>query len=169
MSGVGQSQVTAAWAFKYAFYQEALALQEAGELAAGTYICLGDPSSYDMPNLIQFGAVRTTQAPANMSAANRPREETLELSITIEAFQGGMDDAEIAVQNTAYGILQALEKQTHYIQGGTDGSILGGVVRQCFLTTVEEDTAQVQQDQSQGRLAQLVATFEGKARIQWNP
>jgi hypothetical protein len=161
---IGRSLVTVAWGFKKGLYDAASTALG----AEGSYISMGMPQTLDPNEIVSIGLVRVQQSPA-VYGTNREREEVLTCEITVTVFQGGMDEAQLAVSQRAWELLGMIEKQVHYIVAGVDGTLLGGVVRECFLTDAAEDSTAILTETSRGREAVIIATFTGKARVTWAP
>lgn len=160
----GQSLTSAAWGFKNGLFEAAVAV-----MPTGVYVAMGEPQTLDPSQIVSIGLITVHQSPAALST-NRDREEVLTCEVTFSVYQGGMDDAEQAVTKQAFDLAGLLEQQVHYIQNGTDGTLLGGVVRECFMTDMREDTTAVAvANQTTGRESVVIATFTGKARVKWNP
>jgi hypothetical protein len=159
----GESLTTLAWAYKNGLFLAASAVFDSN----ATYVCMGLPSNVSN-EIVSIGAVRTVQDPATLST-NRAREEVLTCEVTITVFQGGMDDSQLTVDERAFELLSMLEKNVHYVVDGIDGTTLGGIVRECFLTAIDQDSYRVggSDQTAAGRECLLIATFQGKGRVQW--
>jgi hypothetical protein len=161
---IGRSLVTVAWGFKKGLFDAATTALENDP----TYVCVGSPGSTEPNEIASIGLIRTSQQPATYGS-NREREEVMLCDVTISVYSGGGEEAQQLVSSRAWEILGLIEKQVHFVVGGVDGTLLGGVVRECFLTDAVEDSAAVQVDASIGRESVIIATFTGKARVTWAP
>lgn len=159
MSGYGMSLVSAIGAVKAGLYAAAKAVYD----PTVTYVSSGEPSSDVLYELVSIGAVEIAQTPATISQ-NRGREEVLTCDVTISVFSGGDDDEQPVIDARCGALLALLEQQVHY----TDTS-LGGVVRECFLTSARLDSGPAamgpEQNRTYGRAAAISATFTARARI----
>lgn len=129
-------------------------------------VTMGIPSNLDNFQVVSIGEVGISQTPAALGTI-RQREETLTCEVTISVFLGGGDEAEQTVNDRAWELMAALEEQVHYTRENQDGTTLGGLVRECFLTDVSQDSAAASEGTTQGREAVIVGTFTAKARIRW--
>lgn len=153
------TQATLGLAFKKAFYQAIKDLMAEGYDTEHVYVVFGQPATYQPEDIISFGRLSVGQAAATMST-NRSREETITVEVTVSCFLGGDEDAEIATAERAYELLRRIERHVRM----TD-TTLGGVVRECFLTSHESEGATPEELTEQGRVTEVVATFTAKARI----
>jgi hypothetical protein len=153
------TQATLGLAFKKAFYTAVKTLMADGYDTEHVYVVFGQPATYQPEDIISFGRLSVGQAAATMST-NRSREETITLEVTVSCFLGGDEDAEIATAERAYELLRRIE---HHVRM-TD-TTLGGVVRECALTSHESEGATPEELTEQGRVTEVAATFTAKARI----
>lgn len=144
---------TAAYAFRNAFYVMAQTVD------ANTLVVLGNPALYQRDDVIEIGEV-TSEEDFAAYGTNRSREESLDLSVIISVYRGGGIRAEADVFARAYALLELLATKCRI----TD-TTLGGVVRQCFLTSHSYGSGESNQNLAQGRVAVIVAKFTAKARI----
>lgn len=165
----GESITTLGGKFKQALFDTASAVLASAatvDFPTPPYVCMGVPSNLDNFQVVSIGEVRVSQAPAALGT-NRQREEVLTCAVTVSVFRGGMDDVEPLVNGRAWELMSLLEQQVHYVRENQDGTTLGGLVRECFLTDVTEDSAAASEGQTAGREAVIAGTFTAKARIRW--
>lgn len=153
------TQATLGLAFKKAFYLAVKELMADGYDTEHVYVVFGQPATYQPEDIVSFGRLSVGQAAATLST-NRSREETITVEVTVSCFLGGDEDAEIATAERAYELLRRIE---HHVRM-TD-TTLGGVVRECVLTSHESEGATPEELTEQGRVTEVVATFTAKARI----
>jgi hypothetical protein len=153
------TQATLGLAFKKAFYQAVKTLMADAHDTEHVYVVFGQPATYQPEDIVSFGRLSVGQAAATMST-NRSREETIAVEVTVSCFLGGDEDAEIATAERAYELLRRIERHVRM----TD-TTLGGVVRECVLTSHESEGATPEELTEQGRVTEVVATFTAKARI----
>lgn len=163
MTITGVTLVTAGWQFKNGIYQTARKVLD----EKTTYVCMGDPSTLAVLEVVSVGDITAGQVPAT-AGTNRARDETLTCEVVVSVSQGGLDDAQLIVDERAWEIAAQLEQAVHYAAGSVDGTLLGGVVRECFVTSVEQIDLKATIDNAEGRNCTLTVTFTGKARIQWH-
>lgn len=155
----GISPVTAAWEFKKALVSVAAEVMAGQERADEILVCSGTPTTYSPPDLLAFGRFASSQDPATLGS-QRAREETLTCDLTISCLSAGAEDSESASQERALALLGALERHVRI----TD-TTLGGVVRQCFLTSIESEGATPPEYTAQGRAVDVTATFTSRNRV----
>lgn len=153
------TQATLGLAFKRAFYEAAKTLMAEGYDTEHVYVVFGQPATYNPDDIVSFGRLSVGQQAATLST-NRSREETLTLEVTVSCFLGGDEEAEIATAERAYELLRRIERHVRM----TD-TTLGGIVRECALTSHESEGATPEDLIDQGRVTEVVATFTAKARI----
>ena len=150
---------TVAHDFKAAFVSAIQTLYAADDTILVTFGHPG-PQVVNYLDAIAFTDVQVEQEFATHSAANRPREETLRLTVLISSWRPGGADQEVVASAAAYGLLEAIERYARI----TD-TTLGDTVRRCFLvshtSTGETDPEAI----NKGRTIEIEATFEAKARI----
>jgi len=127
--------------------------------AEGVLTGYGMPGFDAYDDIIAFGAVTSDAEPATLGT-RRTREETLTCEVTFYIFRGGGQEQEVVVETRFYTLLNLLAESVRV----TD-TTLGGVVRECFLTSYASDQATDQSVLSKGRLQVGVATFTAKYRI----
>lgn len=153
------TQATLGLAFKKTFYAAVKDLMANDYDTEHVYVVFGQPSTYQPEDIISFGRLSVGQAAATMST-NRSREETITVEVTVSCFLGGDEDAEIATAERAYELLRRIERHVRM----TD-TTLGGVVRECVLTSHESEGATPEELTEQGSVTEVIATFTAKARI----
>lgn len=153
------SKFTHALEFKKALYNITTQLLADDPDTADAMVCPGLPGTFDAPDLLVFGRVSMSQSPATMGT-NRSREETLTVELTISCFMGGDEDQELPSQERAFELLGKIE---YYVRM-TD-TTLGGVVRQCFLTSVDTDGETPPEYSAKGRAVDVTATFTAQNRV----
>ena len=99
-----------------------------------------------------------------MSASNRGREVTLELTVIVSSFRSGGNEADQLAFRAAADIVNELAEQVRQAAPAGD-TTLGGVVRHCFLTNLDSDAADAQTQSGTGRVWEIEATFTAKQRI----
>lgn len=155
-TGLGMNLVSALGGFKAGMVSAALTVYD----KTTTYVTSGEPSQDVLAELVSIGTVTIAQTPATIGD-NRGREETLTCEVMLSVFRGGDDDQQTTADTRVGDLLALLEQQVHY----TD-TTLGGVVRECFLTSATLDSGPgAMGDNRRGRLAVINATFTAKARI----
>jgi hypothetical protein len=165
----GESVSTLGGTFKQALFETAQSVFAAAtttDFPTPPTVCMGVPSNTDNFQIVSIGEVSIAQEPAALGTT-RQREETLTCDVTISVFLGGMDDVEPTVNQRAWDLMALLEEQVHYVRENQDGTTLGGLVRECFLTQVAQDSQAAQVSTTTGREAVIVGTFTAKARIRW--
>lgn len=155
----GTSTFTAALAFKKALYEATKTLMASNEETKDVYVCPGTPGTYTPEDIISYGRVTANQDVATMGT-NRAREETLTVEVTVSCFIAGDEDQELPSQERAFELIGLIERYVRM----TD-TTLGGVVRQCFLTSVDSDGATPPEMAAQGRDVEVTATFTAKNRV----
>ena len=155
---MGTSSVTAAQDFKDAFYQAAVGLF--ADKPREVLVSYGHPGAkiLNYPVTVGFADLEAGQDAATLGT-NRSREETLTLTVWIVSFKAGHTDDRAAAAR-AYEVLGVLEKHVRV----TD-TTLGGVVRQCFLTTHRSTGETDPNLLASGRTIDLEATFTAQCRI----
>lgn len=153
------TQATLGLAYKKAFYEAVKKLMAGVYDTEHVYVVFGQPATYNPDDIVSFGRLTVGQQAATMST-NRSREETLTVEVTVSCFLGGDEEAEIATAERAYELLRRIE---HHVRM-TD-TTLGGVVRQCLLTSHESEGATPEDLIEQGRVTEVVATFTAQARV----
>lgn len=146
---------TAAADFKDAFIQAAETLWAAEDVQ----VAFGHPGQTQRDDIVAFGRVSAQQEVATQGT-NRSREETLTIDVVLSMFRGGGPDMEKVASDRGYELLGQLERHVRM----TD-TTLGGTVRHCFLVSHESDGSTDPQILAAGRLIEITATFEAKARI----
>jgi len=108
---------------------------------------------------VAFGRVTSEQETANFGT-NRSREETLTIDVVFSMFRGGGPEQEKVASDRGYALLSHRETYPPV----TDTTIRG-TVRDCFLASHESDGSTDPQILAAGRLIEITATFQAKARV----
>ena len=152
------SSVTAAQAYKAALVDAMTALVAGAEVL----VTFGHPG-VDVVNwkdVVSFADTTSAQATATMSASNRSREETLTQKVWVSCERGGEQDQERVASDAAYALLGLLERHVRV----TD-TTLGGVVRDCFLTSHTSSGETDPAFLAHGRLIEIEAEFTAHVRV----
>ncbi|ASN39000.1 hypothetical protein CGQ24_08215 [Arthrobacter sp. 7749] len=153
------STFTAALAVKRALYEVTRDLMLASPETEHVMVCPGAPGTFSPEDIIAFQRISVSQAPATLSS-RRSREETITVEATISCFIGGDESGELPSQERAFDLLGMIERQVRVVD-----TTLGGVVRQCFLTSVETEGATPPEYQAQGRAVDVTAIFTAQNRV----
>lgn len=147
---------TKAYAFNNAFFEMAQNL-----FVDDTKVLISDghPGMEKNDDMIVLLDVRTTQDPANLGT-NRSREETLELDVMVSSYRAGYANGDNEVKRRVYEMLGLLENSCR-----TTDTTLGGVVRECFLTSSRTTGSTDNDVLAAGRMVDCIATFTAHARI----
>ena len=156
---MGPIKGTASPDFKNAFHAMAARVMAAGADTQEVQVDFGLPGTFSAWDIIQIGRISSRQDPAALGS-NRPREQQLDLTVTISCYRGGGADQERVCSDRAYQLLRMLADEVHH-----SDTTLGGVVRWCFLTADESDGATDPADAANGRTIAVVATFTAAARV----
>lgn len=149
---------TRAAEFKNAFHTAAVALWATAE--PDVQVAFGHPGKFQADDIVAFGRVTSDQVPPTMGT-NRSREETLTQEVMFSIYRGGTGtDVEKVCSDRAYQLLDDLSEMVRV----TD-TTLGGVVRDCFLTSHESDGETDAAVLAKGRLIEIRATFTAHTRI----
>ncbi|HUX70577.1 MAG TPA: hypothetical protein VMV41_08725 [Cellulomonadaceae bacterium] len=151
------SSVTAAQAYKAALVDAMTALVADQEVL----VTFGHPGREvaNWHDIVSFADTSSAQQVATMGT-NRSREETLTQKVWISCERAGDQDQERVASDAAYALLGLLE---HHVR--VTDTTLGGVVRQCFLTS---HTATGETDPKfldYGRLIEIEAEFTALVRV----
>jgi hypothetical protein len=152
----GFSDVTAAYAFKRAFYEAVRDILAGDQSTQYVLVSMGSPASLEPEDIVAFQGVTSEQNPATMG--NRGREEVLTIEVQISCYSGG-DDEDVPTQR-AYQLLGIIERYVRKID-----PTIGGTVRHCFLTGHESTGFTDPADLAKGRTSDITATFAAAARI----
>lgn len=156
----GMSTGTAALSFKKALYTTIKTLVAASPTYKDAAVFPGTPGTFLPDDIIQVGKFSSIQEPATMSASQRSREESLTVEVTISCHVGGGEDMEMLSQERALDLLMLIER---YVR--TTDTTLGGVVRHCFLTSIDSDGATPPEYIHEGRAIDVTAQFEARNRV----
>ena len=149
------SLFTAAPALRRAMYTTAQTLFADQDVL----VVLGPPAGGDIPDdIVQVQQVETDQETAAMGSS-RSREEVLTITVLVSCATGGGPEVDDELTERAYGLLGALEQFCRV----TD-TTLGGVVRECFLTSARSEGAGPD-DVADGRFIDITATFTARNRV----
>ena len=153
----GTATFTAANAFKQAFYAQAVSLFSSDPNVLVTFGHQGIQNNVDV---IRLGELTSSQVPATLSNALRTREETLTLKVQIASYDAGESDNDLVASTRVYYLMGILE---NYVR--TTDTTLGGVVRQCFLTSHVSPGMTDGGLVGGGRIIESEATFTALVRI----
>lgn len=156
---MGAIMGTAAPDFKNAFTDMATSVLAGLPDTAAVHVVFGEPGTYAPDDIVSVNRVTTSQEPAAMGP-KRPREERLDLTVTISCYRGGGAEMERVCSDRAYYLLRILADQVHHVD-----TTLGGVVRMCFLTDTDSDGATDPATLAEGRAIAVKATFTAQARV----
>lgn len=107
---------------------------------------------------IEIQGVETDQS-AGPFGSTRGREESLTIDVLIGISEGGGEEIDDVIVAEAYEALGKLERHLRMVD-----TTLGGVVRECMLTSTTQVGATEDQI-AQGRFVEITATFTAKNRI----
>lgn len=103
----------------------------------------------------------TSELDAATMSSNRTREMVVRLETQWFVFRYGEVDADREAEDILFTRLRDLEQHIR-----VNDITLGGVVRECFVSSVATDSASVEEaGTSQGRLAAAIVIWEAKIRI----
>lgn len=124
-----------------------------------TTVSWGIPGPSFRDEIVALMETESDQVMATMGG-RRTREETIVQTVTFTVVKQGSDDSALMAANVrAIEMLGLLEYHCRI----TD-TTLGGVVRQCFMTSHSGDEVLIPQ-RNQGRTYQVEAVFTAQARI----
>lgn len=151
------SSTTAAQRYKKAMVEAMQSLVDAGEVL----VTFGHPGRDFMnwDDAVGFAGTSSTQDVATMGT-NRSREEVLEQKVWISCFRKGGSDQEVVASDAAYALLGLLEHHVRAVD-----TTLGGVVRECFLTSHSADGETRADLLAAGRTIEIEATFTARVRV----
>ncbi|MEA5454475.1 hypothetical protein SPF06_07055 [Sinomonas sp. JGH33] len=153
------STITAALAAKTGLYELVKRVMAAGTDTQNVYVVPGAIGT-DLPDdIISLGKFRVTQEMAGMGLM-RPREETITLEVVFSCLKGGGDEVELLSQQRALDLLGMVEREVRM-----NDPVLGGAVRQCFLTDIESDGVTPEDYKKAGRGVDVIATFTAQNRV----
>lgn len=151
----GQSEFSAAPAFKYAFWECAVELNADSDVQ----VAYGHPGTYLADDVIAVTRIHAEQDSASLST-NRSREEKLTLTVVVSVFRGGGPEAELVASNRAYELLGDLERFMRL-----DDTTVRGTVRECFLDEHDSDGETRPELIAAGRTIEIEAKFVAYARV----
>lgn len=122
-------------------------------------ITYGHPGQELADDMVGVNKITSGQAPATMST-NRTREETLTAEVIVSCYRGGGQEAEQVAGDRAYYLLGLIENHVRAVD-----TTLGGVVRECALTSHDSEGATDPALTAEGRVIEIAAVFTAKFRI----
>jgi hypothetical protein len=149
---------TAAQAFKAALRDAMKALVADRD---DVLVVFGQPGQevLNFQDLVMLEELTADQNPATFGT-NRAREEVLTQAVVFECFRPGGPEAEETSAVAAYALLGLLENHVRSVD-----TTLGGVVRQCFLTSHRSQGFTSPTAAIQGRTTVIEAVFTANVRI----
>ncbi|MHC9046808.1 hypothetical protein ACYX8G_19660 [Microbacterium saperdae] len=155
----GTATSTAAWAYKNALHDAAK------ELWAQTHpeilLIWGEWNGVlTVPDQVMFGDLDARQDVGPLSASNRSRDEVITLTVEFTVFRPGEVDAAKDAEQYLYDRMGELE---HYVR--KTNTTIGGVVRECFLTSHRTASIAYTLGRDAGYLVAAAAEFQAKIRI----
>jgi hypothetical protein len=162
-TGEYTSSALAAKAFKDAFFAAAVTNHASDN---GVRVSYGHPGSgtRGVDDLIAVKNVRVT-ADWGPMGIRHARDVILELDVEYSAFISGVDDDDKSATDRAYALLDVDDAYCRRAPAYNGDSTLGGVVRDCMLTSSESAGVTDNAFLAQGRLIVVLATFTARARI----
>lgn len=156
---LGQSTTTLGLTLKIAMFEAARDTVFAGD--ANTMASFGHPGPQRPTDFAFFGAFEAQQVDGPFSAAERIRDETIQVVVTFSVFRGGGPDAEQAAYERADEMLGQFEyycRQTN--------TTMGGLVWRAVLDHYQADGwTVVEGDVAVGRNATIEATFVAQCQV----
>lgn len=122
-------------------------------------VSLGFPWPQAADDIVSVGTVRATLESATVGP-QRTRDETVTVEVLISTFRAGGEEQEAVASDRAYALLDRIE---HHLR--TVDPTLGGLVRQCLLTSHDMDSAPFDDGVSQGRTVEVLATLTARYRV----
>lgn len=153
------SQFTAGMAFKRALFELIRDLLGEAPDTADVLVAPGMPGTFQPDEIVSVTRLQVEHDFATMGT-NRSREETLRVDVVFSCLFGGGGEQELPAQERAFELLGHIEQHIRM-----NDVTLGGVVRQCFLTSVETDGQTPEEYMAQGRGVDVTATFTARNRI----
>lgn len=147
---------TQAVAFKNALYAKAVDVWDDDETIRVSY---GHPGQAQQNDLIAFMDWSTTQTPVTLTP-RRQREEELRCTVVFSIYRAGGPEMEKVATDRLIELLGELEGYTRI----TD-TTLGGVVRWCFLESLESTGSTDPAVLASGRLIEATAIFVAASRV----
>ena len=151
---------TAADEFKFNFWQAISQAWAVDPDKSEVLVSYGMPGTYLPNDMISFHGVQSNLVPGPNGYGTRARDETLSLEIVISVVRPGGPDQEIVAAQRAYALLRALDTYARV----TDTTI-GGSVLWCFCVQHQSNGFTDPQLLEQGRVIEITARFDAKARI----
>jgi len=153
------STATIASDFKDNLFSTTQQLMAANADTRDVLVSFGKPGTFEALDLVIFGRVSETQAPAAIST-NRSRDEEISLTVTISVARPGGNEMEQLCSQRAYALLRMIEQQVRV----TDTTV-GGTVRYCFLDSHESEGESDDYVLEKARVIYITAKFKALARI----
>jgi hypothetical protein len=157
------STFTAGLAFKHALFEAIRDLYAANPETEAVLVCPGMPGTYQPEEIVSVTRLQVAQTFATMGH-QRSREETLTVDVVFSVIHGGggadADALELSSQARSFELLGMIEHHVRKVD-----TTLGGVVRQCLLTSVETDGQTPEEYLAQGRGVDVTATFTAQNRV----
>lgn len=122
-------------------------------------VSLGYPWPQTAADIVAVGACRATLAAATLGP-QRSRDETSTVEVLISVFRPGGQEQEQVASDRAYALLDMIE---HHLR--TVDPTLGGLVRQCVVTSHDMDSAPFDDGTVQGRTVELLVTVTATYRV----
>lgn len=123
-------------------------------------VTYGAPGTY-MPNdVVSFMGIRSNITHGPNGYGTRARDEVISIDVMISVVRAGGPEQEIEAAKRAYVLLRALDTYTRV----TD-TTLGGAVLWCFCIQHQSSGFTDPTLLEQGRVIEITATFDAKARI----
>jgi hypothetical protein len=123
------------------------------------FIADGHPGVTQVDDIVGFGHATSTQD-SGPYGPRRQREETMTLTVLFSIYRLGGIEAEKAARDYAYDRLRELE---NYVRA--TNTELGGVVRDCFITGIDDAAVTDPKILARGRLVEVQAELTAHARI----
>jgi hypothetical protein len=142
--------------FKNAAYARGLLLWPAN---TGVQVAFGHPGVVELNDLVAFTDVSGVQEPVTFGTS-RSRDEELELTVMYSVFRAGGPEMEKVAFDRAVELQDDFET---YVRA-TD-TTLGGVVRHCFLTSLNCASILDGEVMANGRLVEIEAKYSAVARV----
>jgi hypothetical protein len=146
---------TLAPGFKDAVYERCLLLWAGSDVQ----VSFGHPGQHQADDLVAVMDVRSEQD-AITFGTQRSREETLTLTVMFSVFRAGGPDRERVASDRAFEVVVELAEFARV----TD-TTFGGVVRECFLQSVDAEGSVEPSVIAAGRLVEVLAVFVAKGRV----
>lgn len=153
------SPIAAGMEFKKALFERTKQLMADGADTKDVLVCPGAPGTFQPDEIIAVTRMEAQFDFATMGT-NRSREVTLSVDVVFSCLFSGDETLELSAQERAFDLLDRLEASVRM-----DDTTLGGVVRHCFLASVQTDGQTPEEYQQAGRGVDVTATFTARHRI----